>query len=71
MADWKEEGEGEKEFHKCKVGEKIGGVIWQTFDPDGGGVKRVWRTFLHSQECGNEEGAEWSGAGGERIVARG
>ena len=35
MGNGKEEGEGEKEFHKCKVGEKIGGVIWQTFDPEG------------------------------------
>ena len=39
MADGKEEGEGEKELHKCKVGEKIRRVIWQTFDPDGGGSK--------------------------------
>jgi hypothetical protein len=30
MTDGKEEGEGEKEFHKFKVGEKIRGVIWQT-----------------------------------------
>jgi len=37
MADGKEEGEGEKEFHKCKVGEKIRGVIWQTFGPEGSG----------------------------------
>jgi len=36
MADGKEEGEGEKEFHKCKVGRKTGGVIWQTFDPEEG-----------------------------------
>lgn len=36
MAEGKEEGEGEKELHKCKLGEKIGGVIWQTFDPEEG-----------------------------------
>jgi hypothetical protein len=35
----------------------------------GGRVKRVWRTFLHSQECGNEEG---SGMGqGERDSGKG
>jgi len=36
MADGKEEGEGEKEFHKRKVGEKMRGVIWQTFGPEEG-----------------------------------
>ena len=39
MADGKEEGEGEKEFHECKVGEKIRRVIWQTFDPEDGLAK--------------------------------
>jgi hypothetical protein len=33
MGNGKEEGEGEKEFHECTVGRKIGGVIWQTFAP--------------------------------------
>ena len=32
MGDGKDEGEGEKEFHKSMVGEKIRGVIWQTSD---------------------------------------
>jgi hypothetical protein len=42
MADGKEEGEGEKEFHKCKVGEKIRRVIWQTFTlEDGSGEAGV------------------------------
>jgi hypothetical protein len=41
MTDGNEEGEGEKELHKCKVGEKIGGVIWQTLDPEGGGEAGV------------------------------
>lgn len=41
MADGKEEDEGEKEFHECKVGEKIRGVICQTFDPEGGGETGV------------------------------
>ena len=41
MADGKEEGEGEKKFHKCKVGGKTGGVIWQTFGPEVSGEAGV------------------------------
>ena len=46
MADGKKEGENEKGFHECKVGEKIGGVIWQTFDPEEGvgwGGEGYWK----------------------------
>ena len=67
MTDGKEEGEGEKEFHKCKVGRKTGRVIWQTFEPEGGEAG-VEGTFLHSQERGNEEGV---GSGERGIVGRG
>lgn len=66
MADGKEEGEGEKEFHECKVGGKIGGVIWQNFALEDGnseaGVEDVL-TFPSMWELGG------SGVGG--IVKRG
>ena len=55
MANGKEEGEGEKDFHKCKVEEKAGGVIWQTFTLEDGsgeaGVDDVL-TFLRRWEWG-------------------
>ncbi len=39
-------------------------------DPEGGGEAGPEVSFLHSQERGNEEGVEWSGMVGGRIVER-